>query len=658
VGGTLQFTTEDSETHNVHLLMEGATFNQGVSPGGAVSFVPKAPGVVRVVCDVHSHMRAFVVVAASPWVAVCSPEGRFRLDGVPDGSYVLKVWHELEDGTWPGCDVEVEGGRDVALPPIAVGGEAAGRRVLTPAPVRKWPDIIDRIGMLLAGSLQTAAQPGGRPRALRLAEDAYWVEFEASGMEVAIRRHLGFERAGELEEQFYAFTSLIRGAGGSPPSASRGTEATRKLLLALSRTAEDLNRLGIVDASHMSSGRAVQPSSSAAPGGGDHRGLMRALEQSFAGVRVLADRGEPDEASSALSVAYFSAFEPLERILMIRSPGAVSSLEARFNALRGEIRAGLKGPALGAQLDEIRSRAEAALGRAEAVPSGSFGASLVASLVIILREGVEIILVLSMLVALVAKTGQPRAMAAIGWGVGLAVAASLATALGLNRLVSATQGQTRELLEGGVMLAAAGVLFYVSFWLISQSESKRWTDFLKRHARQGTAPGGLGTLGLTAFLAIYREGAELALMYQGLIADQKGAHGGLLGVGIGLAVGLVLLAGIVVAVRWASVRVPLRPFFQVSGGLLFALAVIFAGKGVSEWQTAGLIKVSGLPWLGPGVPVLGLFPNVQVASVQGLMLAGAVLATLVVALGRSAPTPGNSPETSRVGTPVEEMTRA
>jgi high-affinity iron transporter len=134
------------------------------------------------------------------------------------------------------------------------------------------------------------------------------------------------------------------------------------------------------------------------------------------------------------------------------------------------------------------------------------------------------------------------------------VAASLATALGLNLLVSATQGRAREILEGGVMLAAAGVLFYVSYWLISQVESRRWTDFLKRHARQGAELGGYGTLGLTAFLAIYREGAETALMYQGLIADQRGAHGGLLGVGAGLADGLVLLAGIYAALRSASVR--------------------------------------------------------------------------------------------------------
>src|SRR6185437_5741638 len=96
-----------------------------------------------------------------------------------------------------------------------------------------------------------------------------------------------------------------------------------------------------------------------------------------------------------------------------------------------------------------------------------------ASLVTILREGTEIILILTMLLALVAKTGQPAARRAIWSGVGMAGAASLLTAIALNRLVASVQGRTRAQLEGAVMLAAAGVLFYVSYWLISRSESKR-----------------------------------------------------------------------------------------------------------------------------------------------------------------------------------------
>ena len=97
------------------------------------------------------------------------------------------------------------------------------------------------------------------------------------------------------------------------------------------------------------------------------------------------------------------------------------------------------------------------------------------------------------------------------------------------------------------MLVAAGVLFYVSYWLISQAQAKRWTDFLKRQARRGLEWGGGGTLAVTAFLAVYREGAETALMYQALLGSQGTTRAGLLGLAAGLVLGLAILAVVAAA---------------------------------------------------------------------------------------------------------------
>ena len=66
----------------------------------------------------------------------------------------------------------------------------------------------------------------------------------------------------------------------------------------------------------------------------------------------------------------------------------------------------------------------------------------------------------------------------------------------MNRLVVSAQGVVRETLEGVVMLVASAVLFYVSYWLISHVEAKRWMDFLKQQARRGLELGGQGTLAL------------------------------------------------------------------------------------------------------------------------------------------------------------------
>ena len=386
----------------------------------------------------------------------------------------------------------------------------------------------------------------------------------------------------------------------------------------------------------------------ALPGASEQSGQLKALTASFLGIKGLADQGRPDDAASAMTDAYFTDFEPLERLLNVRRPQERTPLESRFNAIRGRIGSGLKGSELANELGGLRGEVVAALGRAESATAGSFGLAFSTSLLTILREGVEVILLLTMLVALVAKTGHPRGLGAIKWGIGVAVAASVLTAVGLNLLVASAQGRTREVVEGAVMMAAAGVLFYVSYWLISQTQAKRWADFLKGRIAEGAKVGGLGTLALTAFLAVYREGAETALLYQAMIAGQGGSRDGLLGLAAGLAIGLVILAAVAVLIRSTSVKLPLRPFFQVTGFVLFAMAVVFAGNGVFELQSAGYIKTTTLDWLGSGLPALGFHPNTQALSIQGLLLLGGVLAFVL---------PGSPPGPSPEGEAASESCR-
>ncbi len=193
------------------------------------------------------------------------------------------------------------------------------------------------------------------------------------------------------------------------------------------------------------------------------------------------------------------------------------------------------------------------------------------------------------------------------------------------------------------MLVASGVLFYVSYWLIAHAQAERWMNFLRRHARRGLELGGWGTLALTAFLAVYREGAETALMFQALLGTEGRAQPGFIGVAAGLVVGLVILAGIAFIIRATSVRLPMGVFFRFSGLFLFGLAVVFAGNGVFELQNAGILITTNIDWLGGGLPALGLYPSVQVVSVQVLFLAGAFLAWAVMPLlARSAPPVGTS----------------
>jgi high-affinity iron transporter len=663
LGQTVRFTNQDGETHNVHVVSPGFGFNQAMGPGHFQDFTPERPGVMRLACDIHIHMRGYVVVSPTPWAQVCGRDGRFRLAGVPDGRYVLTAWHEMGDSLQ--TNVTVVGGKSLELAPLgltvpeALVRSTAGGGPAQNAVPRTWPDVLDRISMTLAACRDAAERPGELAKARRLAEDAYWGEFEASDMETAVRKYLGYTRAGGLERQFLAIRSAVRDVSDKRRPRAELADLCRTLLLDLVSVTRELNAKGVTDRSKIDAvGNVAAPAFDAAhleqSAGSDPQALLRALKRGFHRIDQEAARNGPDEAASELTSVYMTEFEPLERYLLGRSPQEVRPLEIQFNTLRGDLTAGLKGEKLSARLSALATEVETLIGRLEARPTGTFAPAFFASLITILREGLEVILVLTMLIALVAKAStagavgvtdiaaraRARALRAIGWGVALAVAASLATALALNVLVASVQGEAREILEGLVMLAASGVLFYVSYWLISQLEARRWMDFLKQQARRGLELSGRGTLALTAFLAVYREGAETSLMYQALLGSEGRTRPGFLGLAVGLALGLVLLALIAVLIRATTVRLPLRTFFKFSGLFLFALAIVFAGNGVFELQNAGILLTTNLRWMGSGLPWAGLYPNLQVISVQGLLLAGAILGWLLMprtSLGTGAP---------------------
>jgi high-affinity iron transporter len=336
---------------------------------------------------------------------------------------------------------------------------------------------------------------------------------------------------------------------------------------------------------------------------------------------ALGRAGQMERAAQAALDAYL-VFEGIESGLRARDPGTAIRVERAF----AELRAAFNDPAR-RDVNAARSEVESALDAVVAGASGGGAPGLLfgQSLVIILREGLEAILIIGALTTFLVKAGAPERRRDIGKGVGLALLASLVTALGFATVFRAAVAQ-REVVEGVTMLVAAAVLFWVSYWLVSKIEVQKWQSFVRERMRAALGSGRRWALAGVAFLAVYREGFETVLFYAALVANADGSMPALAGIGGGLAAGGAVLAALYVAMQRYSVRIPLKPFFAATSALLYVMAFSFAGQGVAELQEVGWIGVTPLDWF-PALPALGLFPTMQTALSQ-LVFAVALLAAL------------------------------
>ncbi len=232
--------------------------------------------------------------------------------------------------------------------------------------------------------------------------------------------------------------------------------------------------------------------------------------------------------------------------------------------------------------------------------------------------------------AFLSKAGAAERRREVAWGAWVAVGASVLTAAAIELLFHATPRQ-RSALEGWTMLLAAGVLFYVSYWLLSKIEADKWHAFLTGKMKDALSTGSGLALASVAFLAVYREGFETILFFKALLSSGGSAEAGAGAVLGGIALGAVALVVLYLAINRWGMRIPLKPFFAVTGVLLYYMAFVFTGKGVAELQEGGYVGTTVMEW-APRVPFLGIYPTVQSLALQGLLVALAMFALLRVVI--------------------------
>ncbi len=334
-------------------------------------------------------------------------------------------------------------------------------------------------------------------------------------------------------------------------------------------------------------------------------------------ARVALSRGERGVARGQVLDAYLSGVEPVEASLNQADTELFRRLEEDFRGLRASVESPSKDEETKRLFDSALSditRAERVLTRAE--KSRSNVSTAVASATILLREGVEAALLLAALLGMAAKAGleDKKRFVHLGWASALLL--GVVTWFVSIRIV-AISGVSRELIEGITGLAAAAVLFYVSYGLLAKKEVVRWMAFLREQVSPQKAALSLF---FVAFVACYREAFETVLFYQALLSGGASKGAALVGAGVG-AFGLVAL---VAGYGRAGRRSPPQVFFRVSGALLYALSVVFVGHGLFALQTLGWVPSHVVP--GPRFSTLGVFPTVETYGAQLVLIGFALFA--------------------------------
>jgi len=316
--------------------------------------------------------------------------------------------------------------------------------------------------------------------------------------------------------------------------------------------------------------------------------------------------------------AYLEGFEFMEANIDAVDSQLRKKIEGAMTAYRNLIRKGAPVDAVGADLKQINSLLATAEMKLDATAlSGK--TAFFSALIILLREGLEALLVVAALAAFLVKTGRQDGLVYLYAGIVGAFVLGALTWLASNTVIDIS-GAQRELTEGLAALFAAVVLFSVGFWMHSRSSAAQWKVFIESNLRKHLGRGTLWGLAGLSFIAVYREIFEVVLFYQALWMQSTadGRHMIFSGV-IVAAVLLVILAWLIL--RY-STRLPLRQFFAASGIFMFVLAFIFTGKGIAALQEAGKIPLD--PVNIPGIEVLGIYPNLEVISMQLLLIAAAI----------------------------------
>ncbi|WP_314343009.1 FTR1 family protein [Haemophilus parahaemolyticus] len=482
-----------------------------------------------------------------------------------------------------------------------------------------WQQSFKTIDDLVAQAI-TYYENGDFSNAKKTFQQAQYDGYKNSEMEMSVRTNRSSEISSAINQQFYNLIRLSEQSDQMTEIAYQSTQLLQDIeeqLPNLPTTREEQNVQAMQSDAQTANDNANQ----------DWAKISTDINQRIQQAIVLYQQGDAKKAMLSVQNTYFDVFENsgMENKIGSRDSNFKAELEGYFTRLVSLMKAG-QGDKLQDQAVGLSQNLAKAVEMLQGGEQSDWSMFLY-SLLIILREGLEALLIVAAIVAYMVKNNHHDKLPVIRQSVYVALAASVVTAF-IFQLIFENSGQNRELLEGFTMIIAVFMLFSMSYWLLSKVEAQNWKRYLEGKLSTALTAGSLFGLWVTSFLAIYREGAETVLFYYALIGDAKSAVS-LAYLLAGFVSGAILLAICYFIMRYSVVKLPLKPFFMFTGSFMYVMAFVFAGKSVLELIEGKLFE----PTLVASVPEiswLGVYPYVETLVPQAILILAAIFAFFVM----------------------------
>lgn len=368
--------------------------------------------------------------------------------------------------------------------------------------------------------------------------------------------------------------------------------------------------------------------------------IVKKMEVHLNNAYDLYTQGKSKEAYDEVNVAYFRFYESkgMEKITMGYLSGArKTTVENAFYEYRRNVYSDKDNEMVKAHKDKLiamlyhdAAELDGTLneGESEDTAKSAVVATFISCFVLVLREGLEAILVIAAIIAYLVKTGKKKYIMSVYVGALGGILVSILLAFLFGVVAGAQSGIAQEVFEGIGMFVAVIVLFYVSNWMLSKSETEAWERYIHKKVEASVSTGNKWVLIFAAFIAVAREGAELILFFQGVPVHGTSGRNAMI---LAIVLSAIVLIAVFLVFRFLTVRLPLKPFFLVTSILMYAMCFSFTGKGVSELQAAGVVNKTVIPWMGFEMDFLGIYATYESLIPQIVVLVVIIVISVVYA---------------------------